>query len=86
MNNASKIQFQRFIIVISAMIVPGSGYVILGKPMRGFLIICWMFVFGYITFNLTTEQISLVGRFSGAFAVWILSILEIHRLVNKKIF
>ncbi|MBK5241397.1 hypothetical protein [Clostridium sp.] len=84
MKNASKKQLPSYIIVISSIIIPGSGHVLSGKPLRGFLMICWMFVFGYITFQLTTEVTSFIGRFSGAFAVWVLSVLEVDKLARKK--
>lgn len=70
-------------MIVSAMIIPGSGHVVLGKPVRGLLLVFWMFVFGYITFHLTIPEISLVGRWSGGIAVWFLSMLEVRKLAKK---
>ncbi len=70
--------------VLAALIVPGSGHVLLGKSIRGLMMLFWMFVFGYITFQLTTVDISLVGRLSGGFAIWVLSVLEVYQLARKR--
>lgn len=69
-----------WILVFLTMLVPGSGYVLIGKPIRGLIMLMWMFVFGYITMQLTNESISFIGRLSGGFAVWAISITEIYRL------
>ncbi|TGE35033.1 hypothetical protein E4K67_27375 [Desulfosporosinus fructosivorans] len=70
--------------VVAAFLVPGSGYVILARPMRGLVMIFWMCIFGYITFRLSSANISLIGRFSGGIAVWVISVLEVHQLTRKK--
>ena len=67
-------------ILVSAFIIPSSGYVFLGKPVRGLLMLCWAFALGYITYQLTTPDISWPGRLSGGLAVWTLSILETWKL------
>ena len=70
--------------VVATVIVPGSGYVLLSRPMRGLLMLCWMFIFGYITLRLSSNSVSLIGRFSGGIAVWAISVLEIYRITHKK--
>lgn len=70
--------------LISSILVPGSGYVILGRPIRGLIMIMWMFGFGYITFHLTSAEISYIGRLSGGFAVWVVSITEVYSLAKKR--
>ncbi|OLN27273.1 hypothetical protein [Desulfosporosinus metallidurans] len=70
--------------VVAAVIVPGSGYVLLSRPMRGLVMLFWMFIFGYITLQLSSSHVSLIGRFSGGIAVWAISVLEVYRITHKK--
>jgi len=77
-------RFKMSLPVILAMIVPGSGHVILGKPMRGLMMLMWMYALGYITFQLTSPDISFVGRFAGGFAVWVVSVMEVYRLSKRR--
>lgn len=70
--------------VIAAMIIPGSGYVLLSRPMRGLLMVFWMFIFGFITFNLSSTDISVIGRYSGGIAVWVMSVIEVYRIAQLK--
>ena len=71
------------LIVAAAVVVPGSGHVLLGRPWRGLIFLFWMIIFGVITFHLTTVAISPVGRLSGGLAVWALSIVEAYRLACR---
>ncbi|HWR44537.1 hypothetical protein [Sporomusa sp.] len=70
--------------VMAAFLVPGSGYVLLSRPMRGLVMIFWMCIFGYITFQLSSANISVIGRSSGGIAVWIISILEVYHITRRK--
>lgn len=64
----------------AAIVVPGSGHVLLGRPMRGLLLLFWMIVFAAITYQLAPANVSRIGRFSGGFAVWAISVVEVARL------
>ena len=67
----------RWLIILAAVIIPGFGYVLTGRPYRALTLICFMGFLAFITFHLTGENISPLGRFSGGFAVWALSVMEI---------
>lgn len=73
----------RWLIILAAMIVPASGHVLIGKPMRGLTLLFFMGFFAVITFQLTGEDISPVGRLSGGFAVWALSVIEIYSFTRR---
>jgi len=70
--------------VLAALIVPGSGYVLLARPMRGLIMIFWMCIFGFLTFHLTSANISVIGRYSGGIAVWVISVVEIYHITHKR--
>ncbi len=74
-----------WILVVLAVILPGSGYVFTGKSTRGMLMLMWMFVFAFITFRLTDDSVAFAGRLSGGFAVWILSVVEVHRIGKRRL-
>lgn len=82
MKKQVKEMFPLWLPVIASIIVPGSGYVLLGMPFRGLQMLFFMVFLGYITFNLTGPDISPVGRFAGGFAVWALSVLEVFRIAK----
>ncbi len=71
-------------ILVSSFVVPCSGYVFLGRPVRGLMMMAWLFAFGYITFQLTCDQIHFTGRISGGLAIWVLSLVEINAMAKKK--
>ena len=73
-----------WMLVVSAVIVPGSGYVITGRSVRGLLVLMWMFIFAFITYHLTDSSIPNLVRFSGGFIVWILSVIETWKTGKKR--
>ena len=75
----------RGLIIISAFLIPGSGHVLLGRPMRGLVFLFWMVIAGFITYHLTGENISFIGRISGGIAIWVISILEAAKLPRPRL-
>lgn len=69
------------VVLIAAFLVPGSGHVLLGRSLRGLVYLFWMIIMGYLTWQLSNPGISFIGRISGGLAVWVLSMLEVYRLV-----
>lgn len=73
-----------FFPVYAGMLVPAAGHLMIGRCYRGFLMLIWILVMGFITYQLTDESISFIGRFSGGFAIYVLSVLDVHSSVSKK--
>lgn len=75
----------RWIILILTIVVPCSGYALLGRSTRGLMMLMWMFVLGYLTSHLTIYffELTFIFKYWGAVAVWIASILEINHDIKK---
>jgi len=80
-------KLKMWLIVISNIIIPSSGYVFIGRPTRGLLMLMWMFALGYVTYhlNIYNPGIPEINKFFGAIAVWIASIVEVYHFANKSI-
>jgi TM2 domain-containing membrane protein YozV len=69
--------------LLAALLIPGSGHILLGQPRRGLRMLAWMLLFGFLTCQLSNARTSFVGHFSGGFAVWVLSILDVARILRS---
>lgn len=76
--------WKKWLPVLAAMIIPGSGHVILGRSTRGLLLVFWMILFGFVTSQLASEDVSIVGKFAGGLAVWVISVLEVAKISQKR--
>ena len=70
---------KRGVAILCALIIPGSGHILIGRPMRGLVFLFWMIIFGWVTFRLTSEHVSMVGRLAGGIAIWAISVVEVSR-------
>lgn len=68
---------------MAATIVPGSGHVILGRPKRGLIMVFWMILLGFLTSRFAGSDVSIVGRYAGGLAVWVLSVVDVHKIIMR---
>jgi hypothetical protein len=73
----------RFVTVM-AFVLPGSGQVFNGAPTRGVIMQFGMIFGAYITYMLTTPEISPVGRMAGGLLVWVFSIVDAHGIATRR--
>ena len=78
------LKLPRWLLILAASIIPASGHVLIGRPFRGLSFLFFMGFFAFITFQLTGNNISPIGRLSGGFAVWVLSVMEIYKITKKR--
>lgn len=73
---------RRKFILLASMLIPGAGHVISGKYKRGIILIFWMIFMGFLTSHFAKPGISMIGRYSGGFAVWVLSVLDVNNFTK----
>lgn len=67
------------LVVGIALILPGMGQVVNRMPTRGLMFVFYVVLLGVVTYNLTTPDHSLIGRYSGGIFVYVLSVLDAYR-------
>ncbi len=71
-------------VMLIAILAPGSGHWAAGNIQRGMMFAWFMFVLGWISWRLTTPEISLVGRLAGGLFIYMISILDAYRLARLR--
>jgi hypothetical protein len=74
-----------YFVLAVAIILPGMGHVLVGRPKRGFIMQMFMILLAMITWHLTTPAQSLVGRLSAGVFVYAMSIPEAYRLARLRL-
>ena len=67
------------LVVAIALVLPGVGQVVNRMPTRGLMFVFYVLLLGVVTYNLTTPDHSLIGRYSGGIFVYVLSVLDAYR-------
>jgi hypothetical protein len=62
-----------------ALMFPGMGQVLNNTPLRGLIMLFFMFCLGMITYQLTTPDHSLVGRFAGGLFIYAISVMDAYK-------
>ena len=70
-------------IVVSAILIPGSGHVFLKKPVRGLFYLFWIYAMSYIGFKLSAEELPIFVSFSGGLIIWMSSVLEVGLCIRS---
>ena len=71
-----------YIVLALAIVLPGAGHAICGRPRRGVTLQLFMISLAFITWQLTSPERSLVGRLAGGLFVYALSLPEAYRLAR----
>ncbi|WP_371824729.1 hypothetical protein [Paracoccus sp. MA] len=68
-----------YLVLASAVLLPGSGQVWNGEPQRGLIFLFFLLLLGGFTLMTTGAEISFVGRFAGAFFVHAMAIFDAYK-------
>ncbi len=72
-------------VTLLAFVLPGSGQWLNGAPIRGMVMQFSMVLGAYLTYQLTTPEISPVGRLAGGLLVWVFSIVDAHGIATRRV-
>lgn len=71
-----------FLVLGAAIVLPGSGHVLLKVPARGLQFIFFMVILAWITTKFAPPEASFVGRHAGGFLIYALSILDAYKIAR----
>jgi hypothetical protein len=73
-----------WLVTVAAFVLPGSGQVLNGNAIRGIVMQFFMLLMGFITWEVTTPDISLIGRISGGIAIYVISVIDAHNVAKRR--
>ena len=73
-----------YLVLAAALIIPGSGHLLIGKQQRGLVFLFFMLVLGWTSWHVMPETGSFVLRHAGALLVYGLSVLDAYRIAKVK--
>ncbi|MDX8524299.1 hypothetical protein RFM68_07265 [Mesorhizobium sp. MSK_1335] len=71
-----------YLVLGAAIVLPASGHVILGVPVRGLQFLFFMVILGWVTTKLAPADASFIGRHAGGFLIYALSVLDAYRIAR----
>jgi hypothetical protein len=71
-----------YLVLGIAMVLPGFGHVVSGRARRGLTLQLFMISLGFVTWQLSSPERSLVGRLAGGIFIYALSLPEAYRIAR----
>lgn len=71
-----------YLVLAAAIVLPASGHVILGVPVRGLQFLFFMVILAWVTAKIAPPDASFVGRHAGGFLIYALSVLDAYKLAR----
>ena len=72
------------LVLASAVLLPGSGQVWNGQPIRGLTFLFFILLFGALTLVTAPPEASFAGRIAGGLFIWALSIPDAYRTARLR--
>ena len=73
-----------YAVLAAALVLPGSGHVLLGVPQRGLVFLFFMIVLGWTGSHYMPETASFLGRNIGGIFVYGLSVIDAYKMARVK--
>ena len=72
------------LVLLSAILLPGSGQVWNRQPFRGLIFLFFMGLFGTLTLLTAAPETSIIGKLAGGLFIWALSIPDAYRTARLR--
>jgi len=82
--NTPKKPIHPYVVLITALLLPGMGQVLNGTPKRGFVMVLFMILLGWVTYYTTTPDHSFIGRYAGGIFVYAISLMDAYRFARVR--
>ncbi|TGQ91182.1 hypothetical protein EN794_027190 [Mesorhizobium sp. M00.F.Ca.ET.151.01.1.1] len=84
-SNTSPAPVSPYLVLGAAIVLPASGHVILGVPVRGLQFLFFMVILAWVTAKISPPDASFVGRHAGGFLIYALSILDAYKIARIRV-
>jgi len=74
-----------WLVLASAVVLPGSGQVWNGQPVRGLVFLFFMLLLGGFTLKTAAPDVSIIGKLAGGIFVYALSLLDAYKHARVRI-
>ena len=64
------------------MVLPGTGQVLNGQPVRGLVFLFFMLLLGGFTLKTAAPDVSLIGKFAGGIFVYAIAIYDAYKMAR----
>ncbi|MER8474350.1 hypothetical protein NKJ36_24695 [Mesorhizobium sp. M0142] len=73
-----------YLVLGAAIVLPASGHVVLGVPVRGLQFLFFMVILAWVTAKIAPPDASFIGRHAGGFLIYALSILDAYKIARVR--
>ena len=77
-NTALKPPLSPYLVLLVAILLPGVGQVLNNSVTRALLILSFMLVLGYFSYQLADPHVTIVGKFAGGIFVYAISVMDAY--------
>jgi hypothetical protein len=67
------------LVLLSAIVLPGTGQVLNREPVRGLIFLFFIILLGGFTLKTAAPEVSVIGKFSGGIFVWAMSLIDAYK-------
>ena len=67
-----------YLVLVAAIILPGVGQVLNNTTKRGLLMLLFMIVLGYMTHQVASPNVSILGQYAGGLFVYAISVMDAY--------
>jgi TM2 domain-containing membrane protein YozV len=72
-----------WLVTVAAFLLPGSGQMLNGFPVRGIIMQFFMILLGFVTYKISSPDISFIGRFAGGIFVYVFSVIDANTVAKR---
>ncbi|UVK38386.1 hypothetical protein LHFGNBLO_005547 [Mesorhizobium sp. AR10] len=82
MTSSSSAPVNPYLVLGAAIVLPASGHVVLGVPVRGLQFLFFMVILAWVTMKIAPPDASFIGRHAGGILIYALSILDAYKIAR----
>ncbi|MDE2445474.1 MAG: hypothetical protein KGO94_04790 [Alphaproteobacteria bacterium] len=71
-----------YLVLATAIILPGVGQVINKQPLRGFVFVFFIVLLGAFTLKTAAPDVSFAGKYAGGLFVWAMAIMDAYKVAR----